>query len=214
MPPGVQFLEEARMRKILMLAVSLLVLIIASTGMSALRNQASAPWLRSPEEAPTPKPARPAPTPSPYQATPGFSYAGLNLATTEEDLRARYPSSVGSDARYVKLSAADSHDHIGSIGLSDHVEDRNIRLSFEREVPEEKVRAIEYARCDTIVSSVRAAYGEPGEAYDSNEEAMITRVYKWRNDHESLMVYCFYSRSSDAYHAEFLRISAWQRPRQ
>lgn len=205
MSPGVQFPEEASMRKILMLAVSLLVLIIASTGI-----QAPAPWLRAPEEAPTPKPARPAPLPSPDQATPGFSYAGLNLLTTQEDLRARYPGSVGSDARHVRLSAADSHDHIGSIGLSDHVENRNIRLSFERQVPDERVRKIEYANCDTIVSRVRAAYGEPGEAYDSNEEAMITRVYKWRNDHEILMVYCFYSKASDAYHAEFLSI--YQQP--
>ena len=27
---------------------------------------------------------------------------------------------------------------------------------------------------------------------------MITRVYKWRNDHEILMVYCFYSKASAA----------------
>lgn len=201
------------MRKILMLAASFMVLFIGYRGVSALRLQA-APRLCATQEASTPKPARPAPRPSlPYQATPGFSYAGLNLATTKEELRARYPSSVGSDPGYVRLSAADSHDHIGSIGLSDHVEDRNIRLSFEREVPEKKVRTIDYARCDTIVSRVRTAYGEPGEAYDSNEEAMITRVYKWRNDHEILMVYCFYSKASDAYHAEFLRISALQRPR-
>ncbi len=81
--------------------------------------------------------------------TASFSYAGLSRFTTDEHLRTRYPTSEGVGSGHVKLSEADSHDHITAIQSSVTADGPGIRLSFGREVPGSP--QVDYERCDTVV---------------------------------------------------------------
>lgn len=127
-------------------------------------------------------------SPKPY-----FSFAGLSRATTQEDLRNRYQTS-NLVSHYVYVSDADSHDHIYGIEIPSPGGSQRFRLSFGRKVEEGSRRRFDYPACDSILSRLQSAYGQPLESRESNEEAMRTRLHEWRQQGEALLLRCFYTK--------------------
>ena len=128
---------------------------------------------------------------SPSGALAGeFSFAGLGVDTTVEQLRERYPRSsmVGS---YMYVVAADSHDHIYGIGFPAVAGRDRLRVGFERPDATGPVRSSRYPTCAAVRSRLEAEHGRPDRVEQFTEERALNRRYSWKGKTEVMTLHCF-----------------------
>jgi hypothetical protein len=116
----------------------------------------------------------------------GFSFAGLSLHTTLEEVRKRYPRSLIS-GHHVYVAETDSHDHIGAIDLPDDGQNRNLRVFFERKT----ARGNAYPPCQAVLGTLVKQYGDPLTVQEFDEERARNRRFVWRRGDEALSLLCF-----------------------
>lgn len=134
----------------------------------------------------------------------GFSFGGLSLKTTAEELRRRYPDSmfVGN---YLYVAQGESTDHISGIQLPSRAGAGPLKLFFERVNASTSTRAPQYPDCNDLVSVLEAKYGPPAATEEFSEERARDRRLTWKRAGEVLVLQCF--RRKDAnFFAETLSI--------
>src|SRR5687767_1145481 len=93
-----------------------------------------------------------------------FSFAGLSLRATMEELRMKYPRSTAIEG-LIYLSDQDSHDHISTIGLSGSGSARTLTIHFERQ----RNGTAAYPACEKVLADVERRYGRPARIADAQE---------------------------------------------
>ena len=120
------------------------------------------------------------------QARP-FSYAGVSLASDFKAVAARYPHSTPQD-NYVRLDPADIHDHISAIELSGDGPSRRVRILFEIQESDARLR---YPLCRDVEKKIASTFGRPNQIRRFAEEASPRADRIWRSDTEELTLVCF-----------------------
>jgi hypothetical protein len=134
--------------------------------------------------------------------TARFTFAGLSLETTMEELTKRYPHSTAIGTR-VYLSDEESHDHISTIGLSSNGAARTLVITFERQ----RGGRAAYPSCEPSLSRLKQRYGDPTRVVEATEERALNRRFEWTTSIESLTLHCFRMPREPLY-AERVTISA------
>jgi len=134
-----------------------------------------------------------------------LEFAGLNLSTTAEELKKRYPKSsmVGN---YMYLAEAESHDHIYGIEIPDGGSGGRLRLVFERRQISNARRNPQYPSCQHVLSIIQTKYGAPGKIEEFAEEKSFNRRFSWTRKRELLALHCF-SFNKKNFQAEALTIT-------
>jgi len=134
-----------------------------------------------------------------------FSFTGLSLVTTVEELKHRYPNSsmVGN---HLYVAEADSHDHIYGIEIPGPNPGGRLRLSFERSRKLSHDAQPQYPTCEKILSILETRYGAPSRVKEFAEERSWNRRLSWEKDRELLSLHCFRMRGTDFF-AEAITIA-------
>jgi hypothetical protein len=134
-----------------------------------------------------------------------LGFGGLNLKTTAEELKKRYPKSpmVGN---YMYLSDAESHDHIYGIEIPDGNSGGRLRLIFERRQILGARRNPRYPSCQQVLLLIQGKYGVPGKVEEFAEESSFNRRFSWTKKRELLALHCFSSNKKN-FQAEALTIT-------
>jgi hypothetical protein len=116
-----------------------------------------------------------------------FSFAGLSLRTTLEELKKRYPSSRLAD-HYMYVSEKDSHDHVYGVEIPRPGAAGRLRLSFEHP---QQGRGERHPSCRSVADALQKRYGAPSRSRDFMEEGSKARRVSWVGAAEEMSLQCF-----------------------